>query len=119
MWDLVQRRQIGQNRREIRNASRDARDASESVARLQASVDRLALVCQAMWSLVKDNTPLSEEDLTAKVKEMDRMDGQSDGMLSRQVGIACTVCKRPNNRRQRQCMYCGAELFGDSAFDTL
>ena len=119
IWNIVQQQQIGQNREAVRNAGRDSRDAVESVVRLRESMDRLTLVCHAMWSLLKENTKLSEDDLLAKVKEIDLMDGKLDGKLKKQVGIACNACQKANNRRHRQCIYCGADIAGDAAFDTL
>ena len=48
-------------------AGRKAENVQEAVGRLERRLDRMALVCQALWELIRDNTSLGEDDLAAKV----------------------------------------------------
>ena len=94
-----------------------AADASD-LRYLEDRVDRLSLICMAMWSLLQDKTKLTEEDLIERVKMLDLMDGQEDGKATRTVS-KCSRCDRPMNARHKKCIYCGHEKLISSAFDAL
>ena len=85
---------------------------------LEDRLDRLALICMAMWSLVQSETNLTEEDLLQRVKEIDLMDGNADGRITRQV-VRCGKCDRPMSSRHTRCIYCGSENLSATAFDTV
>ena len=51
------------------------RKYSDRVRSLEASVDHLALACQAMWELLRGQVGVTEEQLLAKMKEVDLRDG--------------------------------------------
>lgn len=89
-----------------------------SLQYLEDRVDRLSLICMAMWSLIRDKTNLSEEDLMERVKMLDLMDGVEDGKATRTV-MKCTACDRPMNPRHKKCLYCGSGKLIQSAFDAL
>jgi len=38
-------------------------------------LERLTLVCESMWQLLREKTSLTEEELSAKVTELDLEDG--------------------------------------------
>jgi hypothetical protein len=110
-------------------ASREAAGAAaraESAARRgeQASHDaedrleRLTLVCMAMWSLLQDKTNLTEQDLLERVKLIDSIDGNPDGKATRGVR-SCPKCHRTMSPRHRKCLYCGATEAVSSAFDSV
>lgn len=92
-------------------------DASD-LRYLEDRVDRLSLICMAMWSLLQDKTKLSEEDLMERVKMLDLMDGKEDGKATKTVS-QCSRCNRPMNARHKKCIYCGHEKLVSSAFDAL
>lgn len=94
-----------------------AADASD-VRYLEDRVDRLSLICMAMWSLLQDKTQLSEEDLLERVKLLDLMDGKEDGKATKSVS-RCSRCDRPMNTRHKKCIYCGHAKLISSAFDAL
>ena len=94
-----------------------AADASD-VRYLEDRVDRLSLICMAMWSLIQDKTSLTEQELIDRVKMIDLMDGVEDGKATRTVS-QCTKCDRPMNPRHKKCIYCGHEKLISSAFDAL
>lgn len=45
-------------------------------------VDRLRLVCQALWELCSERLGVTEEELEEKVLEIDLRGGKADGKLS-------------------------------------
>ncbi|MFP4053873.1 MAG: hypothetical protein ACLFV7_08425 [Phycisphaerae bacterium] len=104
-------------------ASRDVRErrqeaAAVSISALNDRVDKLSLVCLAMWSLLQEKTALSEEDLMERVRLIDLADGVPDGKVTRTVR-QCTRCGRTMSPRHRKCLYCGTEDLKESAFDDI
>ena len=94
----------------------ESRNAARDVVFLEDRLERLSLVCMAMWSLIQDKTDLKEEDLLARVNTIDLMDGQADGKAQVHV-VKCVKCQRTMNRRHLKCLYCGANKAAGSAFD--
>jgi len=109
---------LGITTNHLQSAARSAEQSATEIRYLTDRVDRLSLICMAMWSLMRDKTDLTEEDLMQRVKMLDLMDGQEDGKASRTVS-QCTACNRPMNARHKRCIYCGSEKVIDCAFDTL
>ena len=97
-------------------AESNARAAKRNVRQVEERVERLHLVCMAMWSLIQDKTDLTEQDLLKRVEEIDLMDGQADGKANRTVS-KCRECDRVMSPRHRHCLYCGAARLKRSAFD--
>lgn len=103
---------------EAARASSAAGAATRDVTHLEDRVERLSLVCMAMWSLIQDKTQLTEEDLLERVKMIDLMDGQEDGKASRSIQ-KCRACNRVMSPRHRKCLYCGEKKLAQSAFDAI
>ncbi len=95
-----------------------AGSAKRGVAHLEDRLDRLSLVCMAMWSLIQDKTQLTEDDLLERVRMIDLMDGVEDGKASRSIQ-KCRACNRVMSSRHRKCLYCGAKKLAQSAFDAI
>ena len=101
---------------QARDAGTSAREASRSARQIEDRHERLALVCMAMWSLLMDKTDLTEQDLIARMKMLDRMDGVADGKATQGV-MKCTACNRTMSPRHDKCLYCGQSKLVSSAFD--
>lgn len=97
---------------------RDAVPSSRDPDVIEDRLDRLALICMAMWSLIQSETNLTEDDLLERVKDIDLMDGAGDGKITRQV-TQCSRCRRPMSTRHTRCIYCGSDQLVASAFDTV
>jgi hypothetical protein len=93
-------------------------DASRDPSGTEDRLERLALICMAMWSLIQSKTDLTEEDLLQRVQEIDLMDGNADGKITRQV-VRCGSCNRPMSSRHTRCIYCGSDHLAASVFDTV
>jgi len=106
----------GYHSSQANSASSEARSASRDAQYAEERLERLTLVCMAMWSLIQDKTNLTEEDLKQRVQMLDQMDGEADGKASRGVS-KCHKCDRTLSPRHQKCMYCGAERVQHSAFD--
>lgn len=98
---------------QAREAERKARAAEKRTQRvedeLRARCDRLALVCETMWTLMRDRLNLTEADLIDRLHDIDLADGKLDGKV-RRPPTSCPKCARRVSQRFAHCMYCGAEL---------
>lgn len=113
-WDIRQDQEIRDAKDAADRSARRTHSAQEDVGELRAGVDRLALVNQALWELLRDRTELTDADLKAKVEEVDRRDGRLDGRAG--PGVAtCPQCAKPNAETRGRCLYCGTTLPGAGA----
>jgi hypothetical protein len=106
----------GAARQQAASASSEAASAKRDVAELERELGRLKLVCAAVWELLKERGKLTEDDLAAKVAELDAKDGVADGQLTRSVR-KCVKCQRTVPAKQSKCMYCGLEQPLTSVFE--
>lgn len=90
--------------------------ATTEVLELDKRFNKLALGCQALWELLRERLNLTEEELRAKVLEIDLRDGRTDGNMSISV-MECPACKARTNSRRQTCLMCGAPLEKPHAFE--
>ena len=93
-----------------------ARDAQRQAEFHEDRLNRLTLICQALWELLRDRGELTEEDLITKISEIDLRDGRADGKISKQIKH-CPKCDRVMSPRHQKCMYCGAINLQITPFD--
>jgi hypothetical protein len=89
------------------SAGSSAREAMTNVGNLQREVHRLEMICEAMWELIKERGSFHDDDLMAKLAELDLSDGKADGRKAESGPAMCPKCNRPNSRRHDYCIYCG------------
>lgn len=109
LWDLIQQSQIHDARSSAEDANRRADQVRSDVARTQSTIDALSLSCAAMWELLSAKLGVTEEELMAKIEEVDLRDGKLDGKIAN-VKQACSGCGRTNNAKRGRCLYCGTIL---------
>ena len=109
---------FGAKRQENDAAAAKVSSAKRDRTELERDHERLKLVCAAMWELVSDRTALTEDDLIAKVREMDTRDGVADGKLTRVIR-KCSSCDRSVPLKQKKCMYCKTGQPLKSVFESL
>ncbi len=97
---------------EASEAKRSAGEARRDVQSLAVELDRTQLACAAMWSILQEKLQISEEDLLAKMNEIDLSDGKLDGKVSKGA-VACPKCNRTISRRLPKCIYCGQPIMHD------
>ncbi|HTE04589.1 MAG TPA: hypothetical protein VK824_00220 [Planctomycetota bacterium] len=116
IWNLPHRGSVSAaaTRAEATRAHSAAERVHEDMLALDARVERLNLACAAMWSLLKQHGH-GEEELLAKMQELDLLDGQVDGRLA-PPARTCTACRRKSSGRRELCVYCGAKLPPAPAF---
>jgi hypothetical protein len=99
-------REYFQNQRINRTRSRldDERYSNEN---LRGEVERLHLVVEAMWELLKNETSLTDDQLIVEMNEVDLEDGKLDGKASLRGVDECKGCGKILQKGSATCMYCG------------
>jgi len=91
-----------------------ALESRESIRELRHQVERLSLLNQALWELVREKAGLTDADLERMAREIDMRDGTEDGKMGGGA-VACPTCHRVSNAKHYKCLYCG-ELFEKPVF---
>jgi hypothetical protein len=109
IWDLQQQGQIHEAQADAAEAKRRVRSQADQVRDLEFSLHRMTLVSQALWELLRERYGLTEEELVAKIKEIDLRDGKLDGRLTPQR-TTCPQCQHTINTQNARCIYCGTTV---------
>jgi ribosomal protein L32 len=115
-WELYQQSQIHGAKSDAARASGKASRVEDEVRRLGDRIDSLALICQAMWELIRERTTLSDQDIERRMEEIDLRDGKADGKMT-SLPQNCSNCGRIVARRHSRCMYCGTEFAKEHLFE--
>ena len=92
-----------------KSGSEDQSSLRGRVRELEHEVQRLQLLNQALWELVRDKASLSDADLETKAHEVDMRDGVADGRIT-DTAVRCPTCGRVSNSKHWKCLYCGQEF---------
>ncbi len=87
-----------------------ARKAERQADQVEARCERLAMLCEAMWTLMSEKLSVTDEELIDRINEIDLRDGKLDGRVARDGPMVCHKCERPIAERFPKCMYCGAPV---------
>lgn len=79
-------------------------------ADLEAQIDRLVLVVDAMWMLLKTHG-YADEQLATQIRKLTAEDGNVDGDRSLRP-IRCAKCESMVEPGRSTCTYCGAAIGG-------
>ncbi|MBL8765854.1 MAG: hypothetical protein JNL94_00720 [Planctomycetes bacterium] len=89
-------------------AKQSVRSVGDRVDDLRVQVDRLQMLCEGMWTLLKAKTDVSDADLAKLVEQIDLRDGKLDGRVAPKTGVtSCSSCGRTVSVRTGACLYCG------------
>lgn len=77
-------------------------------------VERLALLNQALWELIRTKLSLTDDDLEQMARQVDLRDGREDGQITA-IAVQCPSCRRICNSKHDRCLYCG-QLFEKPIF---
>ncbi len=75
---------------------------------LQERVDRLTLICKALWSFIMENQNLKEKELAMRIDK-----------IKTKAGEKCPSCGRPLSKSLNKCLYCGDDGTGLNPFSGL
>ena len=111
LWDLIQHYQISQLDAKldlVREASSGDAIARDANKHLVDKVEGLALVTRALFELLQESTGVSEDQLRAKITEIDLRDGQADGRMTPRPK-RCPKCEAMMSPRFGRCLFCGEQ----------
>lgn len=115
-WELHQSKKIGEAESAAAYGAEKAMDAVAKVRELEDRVDKLTLITMALWSLLRQVSDVTDEDLLERVKDIDLTDGRLDGKVRQPVG-KCPQCNRVMSQKHKKCLYCGYEHIRGGPFD--
>lgn len=115
VWNLHQDNRIAGAQIDATNAKHDVRWCKRRIEELEFSLDRLTLASQALWELVRDRAGITEEELLAKIHEIDLRDGVEDQRITPHPS-KCAGCGRPLSAKKSRCVYCGTNVSKPQAF---
>lgn len=90
-------------------AASDARKARTETEALTDRIERLALMTEALWILLRDRFGVQEAELVEIARDLDLSDGKLDGRVQRSA-TECSGCGRMVGKRHVRCLYCGVEM---------
>lgn len=91
----------------------DAMDAKFTANAVQMDVERLYLITEALWSIVKHELGYTDEMLAKVVEKIDGADGKVDGRKQKAANPNCPACDRTLIGQHPVCLYCGAQVTRD------
>jgi len=109
IWNLKQESRIAEAQTDASRAKDEITTYKNRIRDLEFSLNRMALVSQAVWELLSSRLGIPESELLARISEIDLRDGVADGRMSAQVSH-CSDCGRPVNTKRSRCIYCGTAI---------
>ena len=85
-----------------------ARESTEDVRDLRAQIERLQMICEGMWAILRETTGATEQQLLDLIEEIDLRDGKHDGRCAKPPA-KCARCQRVVSVRTNVCLYCGSK----------
>jgi len=89
------------------NAQSDARRANAKVEALGRDIERLFMITEALWTILKEDHGFNDAELMLRVTEIDMRDGKLDGKAASTAPGPCPKCQRPLSKKRSFCLYCG------------
>ena len=97
-------------------AQSEAARATTAVQRAEFDIERLLMITEALWTILKEQHGYTDEELQKRVMQIDLRDGKLDGRVAPDAPAKCPKCDRPLAKKRPRCIYCGTEtppgLFG-------
>ena len=92
------------------NANAKAAENQAQVEVLRQDVDRLLMICEALWGFLKEKHGYTDAQLAEAVTAIDLRDGRLDGHTTPAAATPCPQCGKTNSARRPRCIYCGSPL---------
>jgi hypothetical protein len=88
-------------------AEQTARNAENATDMLKFDVERLLMITEALWTIIKQQHGYKDEDLVKLITEIDLRDGRQDGRVAPSAPPTCSSCGRVLIKHRPVCLYCG------------
>ena len=84
---------------------------------LEQRYERMALVTNPLWQLLKAHTGLTDSELKKCIEKVDLADGVRDGKMARSKGaVDCPHCSRRVLKSASVCAWCGGKVASGDPF---
>jgi hypothetical protein len=91
-------------------AENAAREAQTRVDIFQHDIDRLLLITEALWTVIKQQQGYNDDVLVQLIQDIEKQRTTADGVMAKDPPINCPACGRPNTSKRNFCIYCGKPL---------
>jgi hypothetical protein len=91
-------------------ASQKSSEVHRETEAIKFDVEKLFMITEALWSIVKAQNGYSDEDLALMIQQIDARSGRMDGKRERKEKPDCPKCGRKLSGRIPICIYCGQEV---------
>lgn len=117
IFDIHQYGQINRLSSAQVDTTRRVASTQEQLRRLENRYERMRLVTNALWRMLKEHTGLTDSDLKRFIERVDLLDGKLDGKLAGTTGaMDCPRCSRRILKSAAACPWCGAKPEVGDAF---
>ena len=95
-------------RHDVADANAKIARATDRLSELQDQLDRLLLITESMWFVLKEKLQLDDAVLMDMMKRVDLQDGKLDGKAAAKPET-CPSCHHTISARTGRCFYCGTQ----------
>jgi hypothetical protein len=109
------RGQLGDSfeKKSLDQAQKDAQRANSKLEYVSDDIERLLMISEALWLLLKKEHGYADNVLTDMIKEIDLRDGRLGGCVPKAPGQLCPHCGKPTSNKQLRCIYCDQPVTPD------
>lgn len=91
-------------------AQAKASNVASRATNLEQRVERLLMITEALWEILKEQHGYTDEELIRRVGLIDLCDGRLDGREAPSGPREREQCGRMLSRKHVKCIYCGAPV---------
>jgi hypothetical protein len=95
------------------DARRKATGLEEKIEAARYDIERLLMITEAFWTLLKQQHGYTDTDLATLVTEIDLRDGRLDGRVAVSPPQPCPFCGHTLTKKRPFCIYCGKPVAPD------
>jgi hypothetical protein len=93
--------------------TRKPRSGGGEVAELEGEIERLMLITEALWRILKEKHGLDDNELVRQITMIDLEDGRLDGRKPATPPQPCPKCQRMLAKNRPRCLFCGEPIAAD------
>ncbi len=94
-------------------AARQAAEARSRTEALQQDIEKLYMITEALWTLLREQHGYDDEVLGRLVESIDLRSGKADGRRAKSTNPTCPTCSRTLIGKHTTCLYCGTVVERD------
>ena len=82
-------------------------DAKTIAQAARADIERLLMITEALWQILKEQHGYTDAELFRRITEIDLRDGRADGRVAPSPPRKCPHCDRVMVKNRPICIFCG------------